>query len=43
MRVRTLGALGALLCLLGSAGQPGEAAPKPGGTLKVALLRDPTG
>jgi peptide/nickel transport system substrate-binding protein len=43
MRLRTLGALVAVLCLLAIAGVRSDAAPKPGGTMKVALLRDPTG
>lgn len=43
MRVRWVGALVAFVSLLGFAGPPGDAAPKAGGTLKVALLRDPTG
>ena len=43
MRLRTLGALVTVLCLLGIAGVRSDAAPKPGGTMKVALLRDPTG
>ena len=40
---RALGTLVTVLCLLGSTGLPGAAAPKAGGTMKVALLRDPTG
>src|SRR5574342_987733 len=40
---RVLGALATVLSLLGSTGQPVDAAPRTGGTLKVALLRDPTG
>ena len=43
MRLRTLGALVTILCLLGIAGVRSDAAPKPGGTMKFALLRDPTG
>jgi ABC-type transport system substrate-binding protein len=43
MRARTLAALIAFLCLLGSALPPGEGAPKAGGAIKIALLRDPTG
>ena len=43
MRARVLGILVTVLCLLGSTGLPGAAAPKAGGTMKVALLRDPTG
>ena len=43
MRLRTLGALVTVLCLLGISGVRSDAAPKPGGTMKVALLRDPTG
>ena len=43
MRLRTLGTLVTILCLLGIAGVRSDAAPKPGGTMKVALLRDPTG
>ena len=43
MRMRALGALVAILSLTGVAGPPAEAAPKAGGTMKIALLRDPTG
>jgi ABC-type transport system substrate-binding protein len=43
MRLRRLGALLTVLGVLTSAVLLAHAAPKPGGTLKVALLRDPTG
>src|SRR5215470_4134683 len=43
MRLRKLGALITVLCVLTAAGLSADAAPKPGGMLKVALLRDPTG
>ena len=43
MWARALGVLVIVLCLLGSTALPADAAPKAGGTIKVALLRDPTG
>jgi peptide/nickel transport system substrate-binding protein len=43
MRLRRVGALVLVLCALTAVGLSAHAAPKAGGTLKVALLRDPTG